>query len=327
MPPLIQFVAWTQGPLLQKHTPGDSGLWKAAQFVPATGDIGADWLLVYNDEGDFCETRVPRERRIIFLSEPPEIKNYYPHYLRQFGIVVSPMRPRRFRGIWVQRQGALPWHFDGSYDDLQSANFENKTADLSVVCSAARKIHGHRKRFEFVSKLKEILKDKLHWYGRGVREIASKNEAIAPYRYCIAIENNEIEHFYTEKLSDVYLGSAFPFYAGGPNLDRYFDPGSFEYLDLDNPEGAATKIEQAIAGGLWEKRLPLIRASRQKVLDDYNLFNEAWKVVQEYGPALMSIPSLRDPERIQPCKKGVRHWFLDQPRRVRRTAEWVRHRY
>jgi len=325
--PLIQFVAYTYGPEHLRQTPGGSGVWKDARFVASSDDIDADWLVVYNDEGKLGQTRVPKERRIIFLSEPPEIKNYYPHYLKQFGIVVSPMRPKRFKGIWIEGQGALPWHLDASYDELLAENFEVKTAGISVVCSTARKIHGHRKRFEFVSGLKDILGDRLDWYGRGVRPIATKNEAILPYRYSIAIENNEIEHFFTEKISDCYLGSAFPFYAGGPNLQRYFDARSFEYIDLDDPEGSAKKIMRALDEGWWEQRLPYIREARQKVLNDYNVFNEAWKIVQEYGPALKKIPALQKPDRLHACKKGIRHWVLDQPRRMRRTVERLKYRY
>ncbi len=327
---LIQLVAWTQGPgLVRNLAPDANGAWKDVQFAASTvtEDIDADWLLVYNDEGEFRQTRVPKERRIIFLSEPPEVKNYYSHYLNQFGIVVSPMRPKKFKGIWIQRHGALPWHFNGSYDELQAANYEDKSMDLSVVCSAARKLPGHRKRFEFVRRLKDIFQDRLHWYGRGIREIATKNEAIVPYRYCIAIENNAIEHFFTEKLSDAYLGSSFPFYAGGPNLQRYFDARSFEYVDLDDPLGSAKKIERAMDGGLFEERLPYIREARQKVLNEYNLFNEAWKIVHELGPSVQRIPSLAKPAKLSACKKGVRHWFFDQPRRVRRTVEWLKYRY
>jgi hypothetical protein len=325
--PLVQFVAYTYGPEHLRQTPGDTGLWKDVQFAATAENVGADWLFIYNDEGNLRQTRVPLERRIIFLSEPPEIKNYYSHYLNQFGIVVSPMKPKKFKGVWIQRQGALPWHYAASYDELAAKDSEAKTAGLSVVCSGARKIPGHRRRFDFVSKLKEILGDRLHWYGRGVQEIATKNEAIAPFRYSIAIENNEIEHFFTEKLSDTFLGFSFPFYAGGPNLERYFDPGSFQYVDLDDPVTSANKLERAMDAGLYEERLPLIRESRRRVLDEYNLFNEAWKIIHQYGPSRARIPSLAKPVKLSPCKKGVRHWFLDQPRRVRRTAEWLKYRY
>jgi hypothetical protein len=325
--PLIQFVANGYSAEFLRQTPQGSGVWKDLKFVASTENIGADWLIVYDNEGGVGETRVPKERRVIFLSEPPEIKNYYSWFVNQFGIVVSPMRPNKFKGVWIQRQGALPWHLKSSYDELQTANYETKTADISVVCSSARKIDGHRRRFEFVSKLKEIFQDRLHWYGRGVRDIANKTDAIAPYRYSIAIENNYIEHFFTEKISDVYLGYAFPFYAGGPNLDRYFDPKSFEYVDLDDPLGAAKRIEQALETGLFEDRLPLIREARRKVLDEYNVFNEAWKIVRDYGPALQGIPPLAKPDRLSACKSGVRHWAMDQPRRMKRTLEWLEHRY
>ena len=317
MAPIVRLAVKNDAPAL-RQTPGNSGKWKDLQFVGGDGDIDDDWLVVYDDPGILNQTWAPKERRIIFITEPPEVKDYYAHYLNQFGIAVSPMRLKGFEGVWLQQHGSLLWFIGPSYDELQAANYEDKSFDLSIVCSAARKYEQHRRRFEFVTKLKEIFGDKLHWYGRGIQKVSSKAEAISPYRYSIALENNIVEHFWTEKLADVYLGSSFPFYAGGANLQRYFPEGAFEYIDLDNPRAAAAKIERAIETGLFEKRLPLIRAARQKILDDYNLCNEIWNVIQKFGPAAQKVPSLSKPERIFKRKSGLRSWGLELPRRVRR---------
>src|SRR5262249_43360710 len=206
-------------------------------------------------------------------------------------------------------------------------DYGEKLFDLSVVCSSARKFAEHRRRFEFVSKLKEILGDRLHWYGRGIRSIDTKAEAIIPYRYSIAIENNYIEHFWTEKIADVYLGCAFPFYIGGPNLQRYFDPRTFQYLDLDDPAASAAIIEKAIEAKTFEERLPLIREERSKILIEYNFLNEVWRAIKEQETEAFSRPLAPAPRFLRNRKSGVRSWLLDQPRRVRRTLEWLEHRY
>jgi hypothetical protein len=302
-------------------------MWKDVRFIPSGEDCDADWLVVYDDPGERISTRVPRERRIIFLSEPPAVKDYYPHFINQFGVAVSPMRVKGFTGVWLQQHAALIWFFGASFDELCAANYDAKSFELSVVCSSARKFEAHRRRFEFVRELKDILGERLHWYGRGIRDVARKADAIVPYRYAIAIENNDIERFWTEKLADIYLGQAFPFYSGGANLGRYFDPNAFETIDIDDARGAAKTILRALEAGVYEERLPLLKQARRQVLDEYNLFNEVWKMIPKLAPQAAGAPRLSKAQAIMSRKAGLRSWVLDQPRRVRRTLEWLEHRY
>ena len=302
------------------QTSSSSSRWKDIQLVGGAGDDDgdADWLVAYSAPGPSTLTRVPKERRIIFIIEPPDIMIHYGHFLNQFGIVVSPVSHKGFNGIWIKNQTAHWWFIGRTYDQLQSENYEEKSFDLSVVCSNARKFDDQRRRFEFVSALKDIFKDRLHWYGRGIKEIKTKAEAVIPYKYSIAIENNTIEHFWTEKIADVFLGSAFPFYWGGPNLTQYFPAGSFEYLNPSDPQDSAKQIERAIEAGRWEERLPLIREARQRVLNEYNLLNEIWKVIQQYGSAARDISRLSKPQPIFGRNSGLRSWALGLPRRAKR---------
>jgi hypothetical protein len=323
----VQFRAKGEGTQIFAQTPTGQGYWKDLRFISSVEDCGADWLVIYDDPGTGVKTCVPLQRRIIFLAEPPAVKDYYSHFINQFGVVVSPMPIKGFKGVWLQQHGALVWFFGASFDELWAADYDAKQNDLSVVCSSARKFEAHRSRFEFVSKLKEILGDRLHWYGRGIHDLPRKANAIIPYRYSIAIENNAIEHFWTEKLADIYLGHAFPFYSGGANIGRYFDERTFETIDISDPVGAAKKIERTIESGIYEERLPLIREARRKIMEDYNLFNETWKIVTKLTPMAGKVPRLAKAQAIASRKAGVRSWVLDQPRRVRRTLEWLEHRY
>jgi hypothetical protein len=309
------------------QTPGGSGEWKDLHFIESPEDRDADWLVIYDDPGLKLNTRVPVERRILFVGEPAFIKDYFPHFVNQFGIVVSPMAIKGFRGIWLQQHGALVWFFGPAFDELCSANYDNKQTDLSAVCSSTRKYAVQRQRYEFMTKIKEILGDKLHWYGRGVQDIEMTSDAIIPSRYCIAIENNFVEHSWTEKLSEVYLGQAFPFYSGGPNLGRYFNEDAFEYIDIKDPAYAAKKIEHAIRNHVYEERLPLIKEARQKVLFEYNLFNEVWKIISKHNSRVSAIPRLAKPKTVKRRKAGVRSWGFGLRRRLKRHYEHREHNY
>ena len=109
-------------------------------------------------------------------------------------------------------------------------------------------------------------------FGRGIREVEDKWDAIAPYRYHIALENGVYPHYWTEKLSDAFLAGTFPLYLGCPNAGEYFPAGSFVSLDANDPARAIASIEQAIADQRYEQSIGDIAEARRLVLDRYNLF-------------------------------------------------------
>jgi hypothetical protein len=60
---------------------------------------------------------------------------------------------------------------------------------------------------------------------------------------------------------------------------------------------------------------------------EYNFLNEVWRVIKEHGTGTLWKPLAPEPQFLRGRKSGVRSWFLDQPRRFRRTLEWLEHRY
>jgi hypothetical protein len=60
-------------------------------------------------------------------------------------------------------------------------------------------------------------------YGRGIREIASKSEALNDYMFSIAIENDKSDNYFTEKLTDCILTGTVPIYYGATNIQDFFD--------------------------------------------------------------------------------------------------------
>jgi hypothetical protein len=118
-------------------------------------------------------------------------------------------------------------------------------------------------------------------YGRGALPLDDKAEAVAPYRYHVAIENHIGLHHWTEKLADPFLGLALPFYCGCPNAADYFPAESFIPIDMKDPEGAARLIRQAIADNEYEKRLPAIIEARRRVMHEHNFFAVVTRVIAE----------------------------------------------
>lgn len=246
-----------------------------------------DWLAVYDNlpsrRGERFPQTVeelpcPQENSILLTSEPTSVKIYGRAFVRQFGAVVTSQEHWAIRApkhIWGQ--SGLRWFYGIGRDHLRTADeiIEApplaKTRGASIVCST--KAHGHtlhRQRYEFSMALARAMPELDH-YGRGVRPIDDKAEALDAYRYHVAIENHIAPHHWSEKLADAFLGCTLPFYCGAPDAGNYFPPESFIAIDLASPERVAARIRQAIADDEYEKRLPYILEARRRVIEDYNM--------------------------------------------------------
>jgi hypothetical protein len=312
-------------------------LWLDIQFCTGDQAARADWLVVVDQPQPLIVTSIPKERRILAVTDPPGCRDYPASFLHNYGTVISPAALKGYRGRHVQRQPGLPWWLGvGNYFGADPANaplFEEiadmpvpqKPLLLSVVCSTHNLIPMHRKRIAFVEKLKAYFGDNLHWYGRGVRSMEDKSEAILPYRYQIVLENNKIDHFWTEKIADCYLGYTFPIYSGCNNLEDYFDRRSFEPVNIDDLQGAIATIKSVIENGVWEKSLDTIRKAREQVLFGYNFFNSCAEIIRELETALLPVRHLAKPEILHPVPvpfgQKLKGWERRNRRRLRALLE------
>jgi hypothetical protein len=265
-----------------RQTPGSSGRWGQWEFAVDADLKECDYWVVYSGLEKTEQALCARENVIFFAGEPESITRYPPGFLRQFGRVVTCQRRIRHpRPMFTQQ--AQPWHvgwrqregrnleFRLDYDQLKAATFE-KSKMLSVISSAKAHTRGHRQRLRFVSALQEAFGGAIDVFGRGLREIEDKWDAIAPYKYHVAIENSRFADYWTEKLADTYLGGAFPIYYGCPNVGDYFPPASFCAIDIGRPGEAIERIRECLAAGRYEASAAGLREARDLVLDRYNLF-------------------------------------------------------
>jgi hypothetical protein len=167
------------------------------------------------------------------------------------------------------------------------------------------------------------LGDRVDVFGRGVRPIDDKQGAIADYKYHIALENNVIDHFWTEKLADAYLGDAFPIFSGCNNLDAYFDERSFRRIDIDDPDRAIDAIEAILDSTLWEDNREFIRESRRRVMREYNVFAVVDKIVRSadaraLGAKTIAPTALRPvrANRLKKLRRRLYRLFGVAPRRA-----------
>ena len=83
-----------------RQTEDGCGQMAHTRFLLNESPSHAQWLVVIDEPPVNFETYVPTARRVLFITEPPEVKVYPPSYLRPFGCVVSPYG---MRGVVSER--------------------------------------------------------------------------------------------------------------------------------------------------------------------------------------------------------------------------------
>jgi hypothetical protein len=116
------------------------------------------------------------------------------------------------------------------------------------------------------------LGDRVSVFGRGFVPIDDKFDAIAPFAYHLVLENNDIGHFWTEKLADAYLGWSYPVFSGTPNAPADFPPGAMLPIDIAQTDRAIGTIAQLLDDHPYEGYIPVLRQARQRLLTEHNMF-------------------------------------------------------
>ncbi len=269
--------------------------WDGVVFTADPNCRDYDWALVYDDfprgiSGSIEREReplaCPQENTILVTCEPPTIKIYTRPYVSQFGYIFSTHLPRYLvHPHRVHAPGCLLWIAGYSMEEARSLPEYEKTKVFSTVCSAKQQRHTmHQTRYEATRYLAENLPE-LDWYGRGVRELKNKCDALSPYRYHLAAENYVGDYHWTDKISDPILGLCLTFYAGDPKLGEVFPEESFIPVPLGDKEATLAIVREAIRNNEYEKRLPALREARRLLVQKYNLFAQAARHINEVTEA------------------------------------------
>jgi hypothetical protein len=274
--------------VFRRQLPGTADRWGRCRFVFDPDTPEYDWLVAYDDLAPCGQERFssrierlscPPEQTLFVTMEPSSIKTYGYDFLNQFGVVITSQEDWAVTNPQaVHTQPALRWFYGASsrgmrsWDQMVQSPPDNKTGQLSAVCSTKRQTNTvHGDRYAFVMQLREQIPG-MELFGRGIRPIDDKADALDAFRYHIVIENHIAVHHWTEKLADAFLGLTLPFYYGCPNAAEYFPRESMIQIDIQDPDSAIATMREAMATGQYERRLPAIREARRRVLNEHNLF-------------------------------------------------------
>lgn len=137
-------------------------------------------------------------------------------------------------------------------------------------------------------------------FGKGIREIPGKAEAIAPYRFSVAMENAAGDYYFSEKLIDCLLLETIPVYYGCPGISDLFDQRGF--LTFSTVAELLEIVARADAG-LYESMRPFAEANRRTAIEcgwhtHESLFR---RLAAELPAGLISA----EPVRPVPARPGV----------------------
>ena len=266
---------------LIRQTPGNRGIWGDYEFhINSEEEENFDYWVVYNNLLQSETTSCREAKTLLITGEPPSVHRYNAKFLSQFGAIITCQQNLRHPNRHIDQQG-LPWHIlrecdekdpSFSYDTLLSRDDPEKQKLISVISSNKDFTSGHKKRVQFLEHLKNAFGDEIDIFGRGIRDIEKKWDALAPYQYHIVLENSTFEDYWTEKLSDSYLAMCYPFYFGCPNIYDYFKESMLTPININNPSEAVQIIKRSIQEKRFEIQKNDILKAKELVLNRYNLF-------------------------------------------------------
>lgn len=264
---------YSDWPLL-RQVPGYKGDWGDYKFyINDSSCKECDVWVVFNFlNAEYEEAVCPLNNIILITGEPSSCEKYHPKYASQFKSLITSQRELRHKNKFYLPQG-LPWFVSKSYDELCREEPIEKSKKLSIISSNKTLTDGHKKRLDFIYKLKDYFGDSIDLFGKGINEVSDKYDALSSYEYSIVIENSFVEDYFTEKLVDSYLTYTFPFYYGCPNVSKYFSEKSFLSIDINNFDSSRRIIENTFSqSSHYRDSLKYIVESRKKCLDCYNIF-------------------------------------------------------
>jgi hypothetical protein len=268
-----------------RQIPKREAKWCRHEFVldPGDGeDLGqADAWIVYDDLMQPTTCVCDRNRTMLVTGEPPSVRRYRKPFTSQFGWVRTSHQDVQHQRVQLGHE-AQPWHYGLQkcrshpqtldYDALTDLSPPTKGKLISVIASNKDITEDHRQRLRLVEQLKVAFGDSLDVFGRGIRDIPDKADAIWDYKYHIVLENDHSPYYMSEKLPDGFLGWSFPIYSGSQLANQHFPTHSFGRIDMYDIPHSIAAIKTYIESRAYELHLESIALARTIVLNQLNLF-------------------------------------------------------
>ena len=206
--------------------------------------------------------RHPRSRRVFVLVESPQ-EGQFEQALRlegQASLILTHYAPLLARGCPYERLDyGVSWVNCGvPLDDPRKNKLVSFIGNIQ---------HPDRKTYYALRKrvAQELLTNStVDCFGKGIRYIRGKQEALEPYCFSIAMENTQQDYYYTEKLIDCFLTQTIPVYWGCPSIGELFDVrGMIRFDTLEQLRDIIKSLNRA----RYEAMFPFVRENARRAVD------------------------------------------------------------
>lgn len=144
---------------------------------------------------------------------------------------------------------------------------------------------GHINRVNFIKYVESMNYDIIDVYGsdrhnfRNYKGCLDSKYIQNDYKYVFSVENNREYNYATEKIWESFISYSLCFYDGCPNLNDYINNKSYVSIDCTKQEETLKSMLHAIDSDLWIQRLPYIKESNRKVINEYGFFPTVFNIL------------------------------------------------
>lgn len=254
--------------------------WNSIQLVGPEQEY--DFLCIVNHprEAVFCDT----QKAIVFQWEPIDARKHWGEFFHP--------DPKRFFAVYdTSYSHNIPcWQISKNVNWLMNNRIHKSKLISGIVSDKTTSPYGDERpgrnnRLDFIQNFLDAEIPEYDHFGmiyqrnsvfhrlrnyRGM--LQDKEDGLFPYKYSFTAENGCEINYFTEKFLDAILSECLPLYAGCPNISDFFDPRCYIPINLENPDESLVIVQNAIHNKEWEKRLPIIRKEKHRILTSFSIF-------------------------------------------------------
>lgn len=239
------------------------------------GSLDSDGFVILNQVAQHTQLRA-KPSMILRINQEPYLPRIFPWQdCKKIEGVVDQgwFRTRHHNEI---SNLVLPWHITNSFDELIGNTHLPKVELISLVASTKVAFPGHQSRHDFIQKARQRFGTEIQFFGKGIKFIENKQDALLPFMYSLALENTKQDGYWTEKIVDCILCNTVPIYFGSELPPQIFPPGSYIRLDELSVETFET-IYDMLSEHDYYSRLPSVLAAKKNLLRHHSFFPQIAK--------------------------------------------------
>lgn len=220
--------------------------------------IGAHFVLISDG---LASTKLPyffpKNRRVCWLKESPLHTRRLDtdELMKTFDVILTHREDLIKKGPPFYRVDfSSNWIFHEGYRDIgnEKNSLTSFIGNINHLDEA-----GYPLRKEVAKFL--LQRNDVDCFGRGIRPIDFKLEALGQYCFSIAMENFSENFYYTEKIIDCFMTETVPIYWGCPAIDDIFNPqGIISFSTVDELK----QIIETLTFQKYQEMLPYVRENK-----------------------------------------------------------------